>query len=353
MISDKFLSQFNDFLPYGVILISEDLKVLYHNKKAKELLFIKSDIDNEEFFDSFNKFPNLLLFIEDAFSGKKNFSREFNLSEDNIVQVDGIFLDDNQSLNSLDNIKINGALILCVYPVSHFKRSEKNQRQFVANVSHELKTPLTSILGYIETLLDDDNIEIETKNKFLKIIQRQSQRLATIVSDLLTLSQLDKEEVTDTINDLKNSNIVDVIINSIDSMAFKAEAKNINLVFHGHEQILLPFEPGLMEQALINLIDNAIKFTPNDGTVEVKLKLFKKYMEINVIDEGPGIPEKYHTRIFERFFSVDKGRSRKLGGSGLGLSIVKHIVLNHKGEIFINTNLNSNGSTFTIHLPLE
>ena len=104
-------------------------------------------------------------------------------------------MNENAILN--DGKDLNGSLVLCIYPVSHFKRSEKNQRQFVANVSHELKTPLTSILGYLETLLDDESIDSEVQNKFLGIIQRQSQRLAIIVSDLLTLSQLDREEVQD------------------------------------------------------------------------------------------------------------------------------------------------------------
>ena len=350
MNENNFINSLNDFLPYGIVLVSESNDIVYQNKKSQELLNLDKMKDGAKLFDRLSKFPDLYLFVEDSFKNKKSFSREFHLSEESIVQVDGILLDETASF--IDGRNLNGALVLCIYPVSHFKRSEKNQRQFVANVSHELKTPLTSILGYLETLLDDDDIDSATQNKFLAIIQRQSQRLATIVSDLLTLSQLDREEAHD-VSELSDSSIVDVIKNSIGSLAFKADSKNISIKFNSDKDYILPLNPGLMEQALVNLIDNAIKFTPDSGVVEIKLKCEFGHLELNVIDEGPGIPEKYHTRIFERFFSVDKGRSRKLGGSGLGLSIVKHIVYNHKGEVFVKNRTSHSGSIFTIHLPIK
>jgi len=344
------LSKLNEHLPYGLVLISEDLKILYSNNKSKQLLRFSIENNRQIKFEDFNKYPDLYLFIEEAFSKNSNFSREFSLSEDQTIQVDSIFLEDINELT--DKIFTNNkSLILCIYPVSHFKRSEKNQRQFVANVSHELKTPLTSILGYLETLLDDDELDANIQKKFLQIIQRQSQRLATIVSDLLTLSQLDREEAPENKDDMIRFNLVEVIKNSINSLAFKAQEKNIKISFEDNSRLQVPMEQGLMEQAIVNLVDNAIKFTPDNGKVDIKIKSITDYVEISVIDEGPGIPEKYHTRIFERFFSVDKGRSRKLGGSGLGLSIVKHIVLNHNGDIFIKNRTDKKGSIFTIHLP--
>lgn len=348
----NFVEQLNDFLPYGVILVSENHEIIYQNQKSKGLLNLKKtgNPDEGKLFDNLSKFPDLYLFVEDSFIHKKNFSREFYLSEESVVQVDGIFLSEKAILN--DGKDLNGSLVLCIYPVSHFKRSEKNQRQFVANVSHELKTPLTSILGYLETLLDDESIEPEVQNKFLGIIQRQSQRLATIVSDLLTLSQLDREEVQEK-SELSGNSLLDIIKNSIGSLAFKADSKNVKILFKSTTDFILPLDPGLMEQALVNLIDNAIKFTPDGGVVEIKVKKEFGHIELNVIDEGPGIPEKYHTRIFERFFSVDKGRSRKLGGSGLGLSIVKHIIYNHKGDVFVKNRTSRTGSVFTIHLPTK
>tara|TARA_X000000950_G_scaffold195536_1_gene235559 strand:+ start:59 stop:1096 length:1038 start_codon:yes stop_codon:yes gene_type:complete len=335
-------NKINEQIPYGIIYISEESRIEYLNKKMSNLFLDEGlSLRIGDPLSKLGKFPELFLSIKESLNLKKDFSREFNLSEDNTIQID--------SINSKE--KDFCGLICCFYPVSHFKRSEKNQRKFVANVSHELKTPLTSIIGYVETLMDNKDVEESIRDKFYDIIYRQSQRLSTIISDLLTLSQLDKEEASAEVKEYFQENVVSVVKNSLSSFEIKAKEKNVKMIYSGPESILLKINDGLIEQAISNLIDNALKFTPDNGEIKILLQEVNNWIELNIDDQGPGIPEKYLNRIFERFFSVDKGRSRKLGGSGLGLSIVKHIVLNHEGDVFVKNKINESGSIFTIRLP--
>ena len=249
-ISTKTL---NDHLPYGIMVLDQDFCLVYANETVLKIFDDdKLAINIGQKFIFLKNYPELFLKIEDAFENKKGFSREFYLSEENIIQVDANFLpdvilDNDQSsiVSKQDNI------VLSLYPISHFKKSEKNQRQFVANVSHELKTPLTSVLGYLETLIDDPEIEPETRDKFLSIILRQAKRLSTIVTDLLTLSLLDKEELNQDSHDYHPHNIVDVMKNSISSLKLKAEKKGIKVQLNGVSTLKLKIDSSLMEQALL------------------------------------------------------------------------------------------------------
>jgi two-component system, OmpR family, phosphate regulon sensor histidine kinase PhoR len=340
-VEKDFFKKLFNHLPYGVLLINADGAVVFQNKTTGVLL---AEIYNGQvgcnFFNELKHFP-LRYAVNDSISKRVAFRQEFELATDSIVQIDGDSYHDQLCPNGI---------LLSIYSISQFKKLEKHNRQFVANVSHELKTPLTAIIGYIETLIDSDDLTKEMRGKFLKIVKKNSQRLSQIVNDLLTLSSLEKDEASTEGITLIPGKVRSVVKEAISVCEYKANAKNVCIDFVGELDFSCELNAGLMEQAIVNLIDNAIKYTPDSGRVNVVLDQSNKNVVIRVSDIGQGIPSRYHARIFERFFSVDKARSRTMGGSGLGLSIVKHIVLNHHGQVFVEDNIPS-GSVFTILVP--
>jgi len=225
---------------------------------------------------------------------------------------------------------------------------EELRRQFVANVSHELRTPITSIKGFIETLLDGAMNEPEDAKRFLRIAARQSDRLNAIVEDLLTLSRLEQEAEKTGIP-LEKTSVRDVISNAIQVCEAKAKARNIQVELQCGEHLEAKINAPLLEQAVVNLIDNAMKFGPAESTVWVEARQEKKEIVIHVRDKGSGIEARHLPRLFERFYRVDKARSRKLGGTGLGLAIVKHIVQLHHGRVYVDSTPGE-GSIFSIYL---
>ena len=247
---------------------------------------------------------SLILFIK-----KESFRREFELSSDSIVQIDG---------EPYNDLSCPDGVLLSIYSISQFKKLEKHNRQFVANVSHELKTPLTAIIGYIETLIDSENLDDKMINRFLNVIKKNSLRLSQIVNDLLTLSSLEKDEASTEGVSLIEGKIKTVVEEAISICEYKANAKNVEIEYLAEKDFSCLMNAGLLEQAIVNLIDNAIKYSPENSSVKVSVIDSNKNIVIRIVDNGPGIPSKYHARIFERFFSVDKARSRTMGGSGLG-----------------------------------
>ena len=232
-----------------------------------------------------------------------------------------------------------------LYDITEFKDLERIKKDFVANVSHELKTPLTAIKGFAETL------ENETKNKdslhYLEIIKKNTERLINIVNDLLTLSQL---EDSGSAFEVVSLDLGDVINNAATIFEEPVSKKGLKLKLNIEKN--LPKVKGdafKLEQVFLNLIDNAVKYT-DKGSVTVTASKADSGVMIEVADTGSGIPEEHLTRIFERFYVVDKSRSKKLGGTGLGLSIVKHIVLQHNGTITAKSEPGE-GTVFTVVLP--
>lgn len=242
-----------------------------------------------------------------------------------------------------------GALMV-VNDITTIKRLENVRKDFVANVSHELRTPLTSIKGYVETLQSgalDNRAEAE---RFLSIISGQVDRINSIVEDLLSLSRIERDAERQAI-DLSPGALSEVVLTAADTCRHKASLKNITLEVSCDKTITALMEKSLLEQAVVNLIDNAINYSDEKKTVWIKGEVSGGEAVISVRDEGIGIPQEHIERIFERFYRVDKARSRKLGGTGLGLSIVKHIVLAHKGRVSVESAVGK-GSTFTVALPL-
>ena len=229
-------------------------------------------------------------------------------------------------------------------------RLENLRQDFVANVSHELITPIATIKSYVETLLDGAQHNKEDLERFLIIVLKQNDRLNAIVDDLLTLSRLESAPLTQLLQ-LNDYDSCDLLASAIDSCQSRAENKKIKIKLNCNQTILIHIDESLMTQALINLLDNAIKYSNENTTITLSASSnsHNNKVIISVSDQGPGIPEQHIPRLFERFYRVDKSRSRNIGGTGLGLAIVKHIVHIHGGEISVVNNGGA-GSCFSITL---
>jgi two-component system phosphate regulon sensor histidine kinase PhoR len=228
-------------------------------------------------------------------------------------------------------------------------RLEQVRRDFVANVSHELKTPITAIKGYIEALQDGALEEPDRAHRFLDIAAAHTNRLELIVEDLLSLARLEEQEGRNL--EKQPANLYTLLENTRQACQFLAEEKDIQVLLEGTQELICPVNSAIVEQAFINLLDNAIKYSEPHTEVRLRLAQDGAMARVDVIDQGRGIPARDIDRIFERFYRVDKGRSRAAGGTGLGLSIVKHVVALHNGEVRVESR-EGVGSTFTVLLPL-
>jgi two-component system phosphate regulon sensor histidine kinase PhoR len=231
---------------------------------------------------------------------------------------------------------------------------ENVRRDFVANVSHELKTPIASIKGFVETLLDGAADDPVDNRRFLQIVAKQADRLAAIIEDLLALSRIEQSEGAGTLP-LEPTRIADVLTAVIGECAPRAAEKSIRLVTACEDDLTAEVNPPLLEQALINLADNAIKYSDDGRTTTIDAVAEgvdgTAQLVLSVRDEGRGIAPEHLPRLFERFYRVDSARSRALGGTGLGLSIVKHIAQAHGGTVTVESTVGV-GTTFTMRLPL-
>lgn len=238
-------------------------------------------------------------------------------------------------------------MILVFHDLTRLKQLERTREEFVANVSHELRTPLSLIKGYVETLLDGARNNPEVSERFLKIIERNTNRLDLLIQDLLTISALESGRMKLNLQPMDLRTVADKVLGDLHS---KAEEKNVTLA-NELPELVLRADANRLDQVLANLVDNAIKYGRPNGKVTVSgRKLDDGRLEASVQDDGPGIPAEALDRVFERFYRVDKARSRDQGGTGLGLSIVKHIVQAHGGEVWAKSELGK-GATFFFTLP--
>jgi two-component system phosphate regulon sensor histidine kinase PhoR len=229
------------------------------------------------------------------------------------------------------------------------RQLENMRREFVANVSHELKTPITSIKGYVETLQEGALGDKKNVQKFLEIVLKQSDLLNAIVDDLLSLSRIEQDAERGEIQ-LADENLRHIIEAVAVDYGLKARERKIKVIVSCSEEIMVKASPRLLEQAIGNILDNAIKYSEQGTAVEVEAVSNSEEVNIRVSDHGSGIAPEHLPRLFERFYRVDKGRSRELGGTGLGLAIVKHIAQAHGGSVTVESTLGK-GSIFTLHLP--
>jgi two-component system, OmpR family, phosphate regulon sensor histidine kinase PhoR len=259
------------------------------------------------------------------------------------LQVHGSLLRDTQE-------KTIGALIVLT-DITRLKQLENIRKDFVANVSHELRTPLTAIKGFVETLLTDAAQMPAESRHFLEIISSKVDRICSIVDDLLSLSSIERDSEQEEIG-FEAIRLRQVVMAALDDVATQARTRKITLDAECAESIRVRANSSLLEQAIVNLLDNAIKYSDDGKTVRVQVRTEANEAIIEVQDQGIGIAAEHHNRLFERFYRVDKARSRKLGGTGLGLSIVKNIAASHGGRVSMESTLGT-GSTFRIHLPLN
>lgn len=262
---------------------------------------------------------------------------------DRLIQLHGNSLRDAEG-------KAIGVLVV-INDITRLKKLETMRSDFVANVSHELRTPLTSVKGFVETLRAGAIEDREEAERFLQIIDRQVDRLSTIVEDLLVLSRIEQEAQAQG-PQLQETRIAELFAAAIETCSVKAAQTKVRIETNCDPELRALLEPALIEEALINLIDNAVKYSSPGERIVVGAAVNENTGELtfSVADNGTGIAPEHHDRVFERFYRVDKARSRKLGGTGLGLSIVRHVALVHKGRVSLRSALGE-GSTFFIHIP--
>lgn len=239
-------------------------------------------------------------------------------------------------------------VVMVLRNITKMRLLEQMRSEFVSNVSHELRTPLTSIKGYVETLLDGALENEELSLKFLKIINNEADRLNRLISDLLYLSSLETGRMEVAKKTFATPQFIEKVVNIIQPVA---EKKNVVIETYIHSQTKEIYgNQGMLEQVLINLLDNAVKYSPAREKVKLEIGVHEQGVYLKVSDNGIGIPAESLPRLFERFYRVDKARSRQVGGTGLGLSIVKHIVERHRGQIQVESE-EQEGTTFTVILP--
>lgn len=332
----------------GLISISPDEKILYFNSQFAAQFLSGEQINSE------------MLRLKDAIRSSdvlEGFAQAIQTRKAHRFTVQLSTLIDNQpryfavSVTPVRNsaTKEIYAYVGIFHDISEFKKAEQILIDFVGNASHELRTPLTSIKGYIDTLKEDVKTgQIQQAGKFLDIVSRNIDRLIDLVGDLLSLSALDSD------SELKLEMIhpLEISEHIVSEMAVLAGEKNISIRVIGSAPPFMA-DASKVEQVLRNLVSNAVKFIPNGKSVQIRWEEDgAKAVVLRVIDDGPGIPEEHLDRLFERFYRIDKGRTRDAGGTGLGLAIVKHIMQSHKGTVTV-TSSPGKGSEFVCTFPVH
>jgi len=330
---------FNSMLE-GLLLLDRSRKIYLANRAFKNLFGLKTELRGKTIVEALrlHELDDLLRRVE---------------AEQQVLDYEIKLPDLNERWLQVNAAVITNAAgerdgtILVFRDLTRLKQLERTREEFVANVSHELRTPLSLIKGYVETLLDGARDNPEVAERFLKIIERNANRLDLLIQDLLTISALESEKIKLNLQPVKLRALAEKVLTDLNA---KAENKNVSLV-NDVPELTANGDVNRLDQVLANLVDNAIKYGRGDGSVVVGgKKLDDGRLEIFVRDDGPGIPPEAIDRVFERFYRVDKARSRDQGGTGLGLSIVKHIVQAHGGEVRVESKLGE-GATFFFTLP--
>jgi two-component system phosphate regulon sensor histidine kinase PhoR len=333
----------------GLLVLDPKGNVLLINEQAKRMFHVTGDQIQTGSFVEISRSPEMRKVVQEvmAFDFSQNvYSRRVSLEDGRWFRVNAVSLRNGTERTS--------GSILVFHDITEIQRLETVRSDFVANVSHELRTPLTAIRGYVETLLNAPPPDPRDSQQFLGIIARHSERLSRLTEDLLILSDLESGKVQLSRQLVDTSHLIQRVLEVFWDQAAKKQVQFSQIVAPGLPSLSGDFDR--LQQLFINLVDNAVKYTPSGGRVTISATRApanngaEPRVEIAVTDTGPGIPEKDLPRLTERFYRVDKARSRDIGGTGLGLAIVKHIVQAHKGELTIQSVLGK-GTTFRVLLP--
>ncbi|MDQ0191780.1 two-component system histidine kinase PnpS [Paenibacillus wynnii] len=344
--NEDLLQSVLDNMTGGILMVNETGQVALLNRAAERML----DVDNSEMsgrsFLELKRHYELTRLVEDGISRKEAIHEERSIYNpgERIIRLDGVPMTQDGSYRGM---------LFLLQEVTDIRRLEKMRSEFVANVSHELKTPVAAVKGFAETLLGGGVTDEKTARSFLQIIYDENERLNRLIGDILELSKIESKRANLVCSPVHLSTFFDSVM---ETMSKVAEKKKISLSTEVPEELFIEGDEDKLRQIFMNLLSNAINYTHDGGNVRVSAVNTQKVdgsesVIFTVRDTGMGIPRKDLPRIFERFYRVDKARSRSSGGTGLGLSIVKHLVELHRGVISVESNLGI-GTSFILELPL-
>lgn len=326
----------------GVIFISEQRRIMLVNPAVEKLLGTPGHEIVGKLHIEAGKSFGLSQYIDRCLDKSEKFRQEVHIyyPQERVLDV-----------NFAPYINFKGearGVVVVLHDITEIRRLEKMRSDFVANVSHELRTPITSIKGFTETLLEGAMQDEETCRNFLQIISDESERLYRMIRDILDLSKIEQKRIPLQVSRI---HLQDMISSAVAIMNDQAQRKELTITLPlPQPEIYLMTDRDCLQQIILNLLTNAIAYTPEGGAITIRTEKEDQIVKIQVIDTGIGIPEKDLTRIFERFYRVDKARSRDSGGTGLGLAIVKHLVDNLHGHIRVDS-IEGKGTTFTVTIP--
>jgi two-component system phosphate regulon sensor histidine kinase PhoR len=326
-----------DAMAEGVMLCELSGKVVFMNRAIRQLFRIPENVPDGITLLEALRLHEVHEVFERTVKNGRTMGVELNPSalESKHLMLNAVVVHDASG-------KPEGVLLI-FHDFTRLKELESARRDFVANVSHELRTPLSMIKGFVETVIDHPSMDQGTLTSFLGKVQKHSDRLALLIEDLLTISKLESGQATVNLRELRLCLEISRVVGDLQR---SAEKRNIEVSYSVPKDMFVKADADLLEQILLNLIDNAVKYGKSGGKVEVRaMRNGTDQVCVSISDDGPGIPSEATDRIFERFFRVDKARSRSQGGTGLGLSIVKHIAQTLGGRVWVESELGK-GSTF-------
>jgi two-component system phosphate regulon sensor histidine kinase PhoR len=325
----------------GVLVLDADSRVQLVNQSLQRLFSLSSDVRGQTIIEAF-RLPELATLVRHLHQERtlESCTLELPGMEERWVEVNASAVPGREGAQ-------HGA-ILVFHDLTRIKQLERTRQEFVANVSHELRTPLSLIKGFVETLLEGAKNDPEKATRFLQTIEKHTDRLTFLIEDLLTISRLESGQI---VMNLHPVDLREETQRVLDDLRSRADEKSIRLDNTVPAGLTAQADADRLQQVLFNLVENALKYGRNEGCVTVGgSEAAEGKVELWVRDDGPGIPVESRERVFERFYRVDRARSRETGGTGLGLSIVKHIVQAHGGEVWLKSDLGA-GTTFHFTLP--
>ncbi|HNX92298.1 MAG TPA: ATP-binding protein [Syntrophomonas sp.] len=322
----------------AVLVLNQDAEVVLANRAAENLFLVRDGVlIGQSFFDITDNEKIVCMMNDVLKKGKEVFTETTLSTSTQTHRIHASALKDEQG-------RINGAVAV-FHDVTDARNFDQMRSDFLGNVSHELRTPLTSIKGFVETLLDGAMENSDQCRRFLSIIDAETYRLSRLIEDMLSLSSIESKE---RIMRPKPVCMLTSMRNVLNILGPQISEKSLRVdLIYRNDHSYIQADEDLLNQVFINLLDNAIKFTPEYGSIVIRSKRQEGRLILTITDTGVGIPRESLPRIFERFYRVDKARSRRQGGTGLGLSIVKHIVESHGGEVFVESEVGK-GSTFGV-----